>query len=278
MALWDLIGQATRQPLYKLLGGAVRKKIELAACMGIRPYDEAKAIARQYLDMGFSTLKTKAGRDAAGRPGHGARHPRRRGRSAEAAHRPNMGYAPEVAFALARPGEIRPRILRAADAVELHRASRPGCGDGRETPMALNESVTTPEIVLQILQLRAADVLLPDTYQCGGILAVKKVAALCEAAGVPCVFHCSHDLGLKTAAMLHVVASTPNFHARQRLHLLRPGGRHHFPAASPSRAASCEVPEGPGLGVTVDEGRWRNIACERVRRTGCHSPAATIWR
>src|SRR5262249_30764761 len=62
MALWDLIGKATRQPLYKLLGGAVRKKIELAACMGIRPYDEAKAIARQYLEEGFTTLKTKAGR------------------------------------------------------------------------------------------------------------------------------------------------------------------------------------------------------------------------
>ncbi len=29
----------------------------------------------------------------------------------------------------------------------------------------------------------------------GGILAVKKVAALCEAAGVPCVFHCADDLG-----------------------------------------------------------------------------------
>src|SRR5207245_8778060 len=64
MAMWDLIGHATRQPLYKLLGGAVRKKIELAACMGIRPYHEAKEIARQYLDLGFTTLKTKAGRDA----------------------------------------------------------------------------------------------------------------------------------------------------------------------------------------------------------------------
>ena len=42
--------------------------------------------------------------------------------------------------------------------------------------------------------LRAADVILPDTYQCSGILGVKKVAVLCEAAGVPCVFHCSHDL------------------------------------------------------------------------------------
>src|ERR1041385_8160204 len=90
-----------------------------------------------------------------------------------------------------------------AESARLRRQTR--------TPLALNESVTTPEIVLQILQLRAADVLLPDTYQCGGILGVKKVAALCEAAGVPCVFHCSHDLGPKTAAMLHVVASTPNF-------------------------------------------------------------------
>src|SRR5260370_23907793 len=44
MAFWDLIGRASRQPLYRLLGGAVRRKIELAACMGIRPYDEAKAI------------------------------------------------------------------------------------------------------------------------------------------------------------------------------------------------------------------------------------------
>src|SRR3984957_17947871 len=64
MALWDLIGHATGQPLYRLLGGAVRKDIELAACMGIRPYDEAKAIARQYVEDGFTTLKTKAGRDA----------------------------------------------------------------------------------------------------------------------------------------------------------------------------------------------------------------------
>ena len=53
MAMWDLIGKATQQPLYKLLGGAVRKKIELAACMGIRPYEEAKAIARQYRRYGL---------------------------------------------------------------------------------------------------------------------------------------------------------------------------------------------------------------------------------
>src|SRR5256714_11047941 len=55
MAMWDLVGKATKQPVYQLLGGAIRKKIELAACMGIRPYHEAKEIARGYVEMGFTT-------------------------------------------------------------------------------------------------------------------------------------------------------------------------------------------------------------------------------
>jgi L-alanine-DL-glutamate epimerase-like enolase superfamily enzyme len=260
MALWDLIGQATRQPLYKLLGGAVRKKIELAACMGIRPYDEAKVIAQRYLDMGFSTLKTKAGRDPQEdlnmvrgiRDGVGDRLKLRID--------PNMGYAPDVALALAR--DLEPYGLEyfeqpmpfscLAESARIRHLTR--------TPMALNESVTTPEVVMQILQLRAADVLLPDTYQGGGILAVKKAAILCEAARVPCVFHCSHDLGLKTAAMLHVVASTPNFTLANDCtyygledDIISP--LHHI------QGGCMQVPEGPGLGVTVDE---KKIAKYRV--------------
>ncbi len=261
MALWDLIGHVVRQPLYKLLGGAVRKRIELAACMGIRPYAEAKAIAQQYVERGFTTLKTKAGRRAEEdlemvrgiRDGAGDRLKLRID--------PNMGYAPEVAFPLARDLEQyhleyfeqpMPSGL-IADAARLRRQTR--------TPIGLNESVTTPEIVLQILQLGAADVLLPDTYQCAGILGVKKVAALAEAAGVPCVFHCAHDLGLKTAAMLHVVASSPGFTLANDCtyyglvdDIITPLHRidHGF----------MELPEGPGLGVVVDEAK---VAKYRVR-------------
>jgi L-alanine-DL-glutamate epimerase-like enolase superfamily enzyme len=252
MAMWDLMGQATRQPLYRLLGGAVRRKIELAACMGIRPYDEAKAIARQYLEMGFSTLKTKAGRDAQEdldmvrgiRDGVGDRLKLRID--------PNQGYSPEVAFPLARDLEKynleyfeQPMPLGLiTDAARLRRRTR--------TPIALNESVTTPEITLQILKLDAADVLLPDTYQCGGILGVKKVAALCEAAGVPCVFHCAHDLGVKTAAMLHVVASAPNFPLANDCTYYGLEDDIITPLHRIERGFM-EVPEGPGLGVTVDE-------------------------
>src|SRR5438477_9945917 len=149
MSLWDILGKATKQPPYRLLGGAVRKKVELAACMGIRPYDEAKAIAKQYVEMGFTTLKTKAGRRAEEdlemvrgiRDGVGDRLKLRID--------PNQGYAPEVAFPLAR--DLEPYDLEyfeqpmpqglITDAARLRRSTR--------TPIGLNESVTTPEIVLQ---------------------------------------------------------------------------------------------------------------------------------
>lgn len=252
MACWDIMGQATGRPLYQLLGGRVRDKVELAACMGIRPYAEAKAIARQYVDMGFTTLKTKAGRRAEEdlemvrgiRDGVGDRLKLRID--------PNQGYAPEVAFPLAKDLEKynleyfeqpMPKSL-IGEAAQLRRRTT--------TPIALNESVTTLETVLQILKLDAADVLLPDTYQCGGILAVKKVAALCEAAGVPCVFHCAHDLGFKTAAMLHVVVSTPGFTLANDCTYYGLVDDIIDPLHKIERGMM-PVPEGPGLGVRVDE-------------------------
>jgi len=255
MAMWDIVGKAAKLPLYKLLGGAVRsKKIELAACMGIRPYGEAKEIASSYLDQGFTTLKTKAGRRAEEdlemvrgiRDGVGDKLKLRID--------PNMGYEPDVALSLARDLEKykleyfeQPmEFSKIGESARLRRMTK--------TPLALNESVTTPEIALQILQLGAADVLLPDTYQCGGIVGVKRVAALCEAAKVPCVFHCAHDLGLKTAAMLHVVVSTPNFPLANDCTYYGLTDDIIAPLFTIDRGTMA-VPEGFGLGVNVDDAK-----------------------
>jgi L-alanine-DL-glutamate epimerase-like enolase superfamily enzyme len=167
---------------------------------------------------------------------------------------PNMGYDYNVALQLARDLEKyyleyfeQPMPFSCiGESARLRKLTK--------TPLGLNESVTTLEIVNQILDLRAADVLLPDTYQCGGILAVKKVAAVCEAAGVPCVFHCAHDLGLKTAAMLHVVASTPNFPLANDCTYYGLVDDIINPLFAIDRGHMA-VPEGPGLGVNVDEAK-----------------------
>jgi L-alanine-DL-glutamate epimerase-like enolase superfamily enzyme len=251
MAMWDLVGKECGQPLYKLLGGAVRKDIELAACMGIRPFNEASEIAAQYVEMGFSTIKTKAGRDPDEdldmvrglRDGAGDR--------LEIRIDPNRGYDPKTALQLAR--DLEPYHLQyleqpmpqemIAEAADLRAKT--------STPIALNESVTTLEMVDTILNLGAADVILPDTQQCGGILAVKKVSTLAEAAGVPCVMHCSHDLGPKTATMLHVVASSPPFTLANDCTYY---GLEDDILVDPFKIVKghMRVPEKPGLGIEVD--------------------------
>ena len=56
-----------------------------------------------------------------------------------------------------------------------------------------------------------SEFILPDTHIAGGILPCVKIGHVCEAAGLPCIMHCGHDLGPKTAAMLHVAASQPAY-------------------------------------------------------------------
>jgi L-alanine-DL-glutamate epimerase-like enolase superfamily enzyme len=257
MALWDVTGQAYGQPLYRLLGGPCRKAVELAACMGIQTYERAGEIARLYVAMGFSTLKCKAGRS----PEEDLAMVRGIRDAVGEALRlridPNTGYSPEVCEQLAK--DLEPFGLEYLeqpmpadlidDSARIRRLTT--------TPLALNESVTSLTVVREILDKQAAAVLLPDTHQCGGIWPVKLIAELAESAGVPCVMHCAHDVGPKTAAMLHLVASTPNFPLANdctyygleddilsELFEIR-GGR-------------MAVPEGAGLGITVD--------VEKVRR------------
>ena len=78
-------------------------------------------------------------------------------------------------------------------------------------PIALNESVTDPASVLEILRENAAAFILPDTHIAGGILPCVTIGRICEAANIPCIMHCGHDLGPKTAAMLHVAAACPAY-------------------------------------------------------------------
>ncbi len=251
MAMWDVLGKACRQPLYRLLGGPYRKRIDLACCMGIQPAKKAGKIARAFLQQGYTTIKTKAGRSPEEDLAmvRGIRDAV--GDQMKVRIDPNTGYSPEVCQQLAK--DLEPLELEyleqpmpdenITDSARIRKTTT--------TPLALNESVTTLEHVREILELQAADFLLPDTYQCGGLWAVKLIVDVAASAGVPCIFHCAHDFGLKTAAMLHVAASSPNMPMANDSTYY--GLESDILTEPLSIDRGCmKVPDSPGLGVDVD--------------------------
>jgi L-alanine-DL-glutamate epimerase-like enolase superfamily enzyme len=262
MALWDLLGKAAGVPVCRLLGGIVRDRIEFCACMGLKvPEDAAETAAIYVRRWGFQTIKTKAGRDP--EEDYRIAQALRNAVGPEVTLRPdaNSGYTPEQAEPLLRRYESLgiqyfedPCSSEHLEAMARFRREIGVC-------IANNMGVSDPASALRIVSSGAADVLMPDTTSAGGMLPVKQVAAVAAAAGLPCLMHCSHDLGLKTAAVAHIAASTPAFggandtcyHGLTDDILVEP---LRF------RNGCLSVPLAPGLGVEVDEAK---LARYRVR-------------
>ena len=254
LALWDLCGKAANLPVAVLLGGIIRLRVELAACMGIQPYERAGEIATQYVEWGYTTLKTKAGSDIQEdlemvrgiRDAVGDRLKLRID--------PNRGYTPEQAAELAH--RLEPYDLEYLEqpipAEPLETAKR--LREQTTIPIALNESVVDPASVWEILRAEAADMILPDTHIAGGILPCVEIGHLCAAAGIPCIMHCGHDLGPKTAAMLHIAAACPAYS-------LANDSTYYgleddiLTEKIPIEQGRIRVPDKPGLGIEGDPER-----------------------
>lgn len=261
LALWDIRGKAAGLSVAELLGGVIRPQVQLAACMGIQTYAEAGKFARWYVEMGFTTLKTKAGADMTEdlemvrgiRDAVGDRLKLRID--------PNRAYSPQQAAELCRHLEqynleyleqpIPAEPL--SDATWLRRQTR--------VPIALNESVTDPASVMAIIREEAAEFILPDTHIAGGILPCVKIGHVCEAAGLPCIMHCGHDLGPKTAAMLHVAAACPAYSLANDSTYY---GLEDDIIAQPFQiqSGSIAVPKLPGLGIEVDSDKLRRYCID----------------
>lgn len=255
MALWDLVGKCAGLPVCRLLGGVVRSEVDFCACMGLKEPEDSAATARAYIDRwGFRFIKTKAGDDAEkdlaiarainGEIGD------------EAVLRPdaNSGYAPEDTMG------IMERMVDAgvgyfedpcsSEHPETLRKVREQTG----MKVLVNMGVGVPENVPTLLAAGAADMLMPDTPAAGAMIRVRKIASIAEAWGTPCLMHCSHDLGLKTAAVAQVAACTPNWSGPNDTCY---HGLTDDILTSPFQFqdGKIDVPMAPGLGVEVDESK-----------------------
>ena len=131
-------------------------------------------------------------------------------------------------------------------------------------PLATGERDRTIWEVREILEAQVIDILQPDCGHGGGITQVKKVAALAEAHHVPIAPHCTMSyLGL--TASFHLSAAVPFFLIHEGYENVLPDGVAHK-TWEMDEEGYVSLPEGPGLGVTVDEAKVIEVGQEAGRR------------
>ena len=261
LALWDILGKVCNVPVAMLLGGILRPEVELAACMGIQSYERAGEIASLYVEQGFSTLKTKAGSNADEdfEMARGIRDAV--GDKLKLRIDPNRAYSPQQAADLAKrleqfDLEYFEQPIPAEPLADAHWLRQQ-----TSVPIALNESVIDPASVIEIIRADAASHILPDTHIAGGIGPCAIIGQLCEAANIPCIMHCGHDLGPKTAAMIHVAASGPAYSLANDSTYY---GLEDDILVEPFEIVrgKIAVPDKPGLGLECDTGKLRKYAVD----------------
>lgn len=131
-------------------------------------------------------------------------------------------------------------------------------------PLATGESLYSRFEFLRLLQCAGADIIQPDICVVGGLLEMRKIAAIAEAFYVPVAPH--NPMGpLATAVNLHFSAACPNFRILE--YRLPTGAGYHSDGMRPADDAAAYVadpylpvdghlelrPDRPGWGVEIDE-------------------------
>jgi L-alanine-DL-glutamate epimerase-like enolase superfamily enzyme len=260
MALWDLVGQSVGQPLYKLFGGAFRKRVPYYFYVPNKDLGLMAADAQRGVAEGFETIYVKLGngfdrdleivrtvRDAIGK---------QKRLRVDANEAWSDGSAVELMKKMAQYDiEFFEQPLLSTDhdgAAHLRRALG--------LPIAANQSSWTEAEVIEVIKRGAADGILTDQHQLGSLSRFRHVAWLAATVGIPIMKHSFGDLGISSAAALHAMASCPNFTRGNQTHFgvlsddIVEGGIPEF------HMGCLSVPEGPGLGVKLDRQRLEKYA------------------
>lgn len=260
-ALWDISGKAAGLPVYMLLGGAVRDRIQVYRSIGGRSGKEAAESAQKLNEeWGITAFKTG--------PYRLEPNSHRWGLVCAAA----AGYFEELRNHTPEEWEFafdaHAKIFEPIRAVQLANALAPydplfyeeplrpehipawsRLRAQMQVPLATGECLYTRFEFLDLLAAHGADIIQPDICACGGLLEMRKIAAIAEAHYVTVAPH--NPMGpLATAVNVHFAAATHNFKILE-YHL--PGNNHWLDDPYVPTDGFLELRDRPGLGVEVDE-------------------------
>lgn len=273
-ACWDILGKVLNQPVYRLLGGAVRDKVRMYTHLGggdMRAVYESQLSADsavfvdralEVVAKGYTALKVLITPPTESLNSIAAyRYSEKMMDAMRAAVGPDVDimvdchgrHFPANAIEFCRVlAPYRPYFIEEpvppenVDALsELRRLS--------PVPIATGERLVTRFQFRPIFEKQACHVIQPDLCHCGGLLEAKKIAAMAETYFMGVAPH--NPLGpVANAAALHFALSTPNFLIQEDM-LADVPWRWEVVRHSLETKDGYWLPvEAPGLGIDIDEG------------------------
>ncbi len=266
MALWDIKGKALGVPVYELLGGPTRTRVRVYA-HARTPEDFKKRIQE-----GFTAFKTGP---AKRRPSRLVETPAQVAYAAEkfAELRKLVGDDIDIGcdFHGAVPPATAKLLIKALEPYQPMFIEEPvNCQNhdimaeiarGTHLPIATGERVFTKWGFREVLEKGAATILQPDLCHAGGITECRLIAGMAEAYYASIAPH--NPLGpISLAAGVQLAASIPNFLIQEQVTL----GHGYLKQPFKVRDGYLDLPDGPGLGIELDEDAladkighdWRN--------------------
>ncbi|MBO6349338.1 galactonate dehydratase [Enterococcus casseliflavus] len=276
MALWDIKGKALNVPIYELLGGAARDRIKVYSWIGGDRPDDVAEQAQDRVDRGFTAVKMNA---------------------TEELH--YIDSYVKIEEVVERVASIRERFGNKLDiGIDFHgRVHKPMAKvlakalepyhpmfleevvlpENEEhfkevaqlvaTPLATGERLYTRWQFKTLFQQGAIDVIQPDVALCGGIMEMRKIAAMAEAYDVAVAPHAPYG-PVALAATLQVDSCTLNVFIQEQslgIHYNKGFDLLDFvknKEVFQYKDGYVEIPSKPGLGLEMDEDRVRDISQE----------------
>ena len=263
-ALWDISGKAAGLPVYMLLGGNVRDRVRVYHGVGGQDAQQtAEATHRLHEEWGFTAFKCS--------PYRLAPEDSRWGRVCAAA----ASYLESLRESTPEDWEFafdpHAKIFEPIRALQLANALAPydpyfyeeplrpehlpawsRLRQQMQVPLATGECLYTRFEFLDLISAQAADIIQPDVCVCGGLLEMRKVAAIAEAHYVTVAPH--NPMGpVATAVNVHFAASTHNFSSLE--YILPQGSEWANWVDDPylPKDGYLQLRDRPGLGIEINE-------------------------
>lgn len=260
-ALYDLQGKALGVPAHDLVGGRFRDRVLVSWVVYIRQPHLVEQEMAEMVGRGFTCFKLKVGLDV-DHDDECVRIMREvAGPAAQIKLDASGAWTVDQAIA-----NIRRLEKHGLQGVETPTNRRDVAGMAR-----IRRSVGVPIIehvgqdlhaALEFVRQEAVDVFNVSTVSAGGIFPAKKLLAIAEAAGIQCLLGSTVELGVGTAAQLHLAASSAV--VTYPSDLIGPAMYVDDYLTEPFKyeGGCLPVPTGPGLGVTVDPARLARLAMQ----------------